>query len=75
MTMLATVISDNHQSHITVDAGTKALYKVATKPRIISHEHLNYDWDGFGDEQGKVTAISGDLPALGEVLELVVAHL
>ena len=74
MTMLATVISDNHPSHVTVDAGTKALYKVATKPRIISHEHLNYDWDGFGDEHGKVTATSGDLPALGEVLELVVAH-
>lgn len=74
MTMLTTVISNNHAAHVTVDAGTKALYRVATKPQIISHEHLNYDWDSFGDEHGKVTALSGDLPTLGEVLELVVAH-
>lgn len=74
MTMLTTVISNNHATHVTVDAGTKALYRVATKPQIISHEHLNYDWDGFGDEHGKVTALSGSLPTLGEVLELVVAH-
>ena len=74
MTILTTVISTNHSTHVTVDAGTKALYKVATKPQVISHENLNYDWDGFGDEHGKVTATSGNLPALGEVLELVVAH-
>ncbi|MBX9598688.1 MAG: DSD1 family PLP-dependent enzyme [Burkholderiales bacterium] len=74
MTMLTTVISTNHSTHVTVDAGTKSLYKVATKPEIISHEHLSYDWDGFGDEHGKVTATSGNLPALGEVLELIVAH-
>lgn len=74
MTMLTSVISNNHSTHVTVDAGTKALYKVATKPRIVSHHNLNYDWDGFGDEHGKVSAVSGDLPALGEILELVVAH-
>ena len=76
MTMLTTVISTNHGSHVTVDAGTKALYRVDTKPKIISHTNLCYDWDSFGDEHGKVSRINneGTLPMLGEVLELVVAH-
>ncbi len=75
MTMLTTVISTNQAEFVTVDAGTKALYKVATKPRIISHEDLSYDWDYFGDEHGKVLAgAGGKLPGCGEVLELVVAH-
>lgn len=75
MTMLSTVISTNQSDFVTIDAGTKALYKVATKPRIISHNCLNYDWDYFGDEHGKVVAgDGGKLPELGEMLELVVAH-
>ena len=75
MTMLTTVISANQKEHVTVDAGTKALYKVATKPHIISHPNLTYDWDYFGDEHGKVSSNNGTtLPNLGEVLELVVAH-
>lgn len=75
MTILTTVISANQAEFVTVDAGTKALYKVATKPRIISHEDLSYDWDYFGDEHGKVLAgAGGKLPGCGEVLELVVAH-
>ncbi len=75
MTMLSQVISTNHASHVTVDAGTKAMYKVNTRPRIISHEGLVYDWNGFGDEHGKVYAVGGaKLPKLGEILELVVAH-
>ncbi len=77
MTMLTTVISTNHKTHVTVDAGTKALYKVDTKPRIISHPHLSYDWDYFGDEHGKVfnnnTSNNHTLPQLGETLELAVA--
>ena len=75
LTLLTSVISVNHTTHVTVDAGTKALYRVATLPRIISHPGLVYDWDGFGDEHGKVSALnSAELPKLGEVLELVVAH-
>jgi D-serine deaminase-like pyridoxal phosphate-dependent protein len=76
MTMLTTVISANHDTHVTVDAGTKALYKVATKPYIISHPGLAYDWDYFGDEHGKVfpTNVHNLLPKLGEQVELLVAH-
>lgn len=75
MTMLATVISANHLTHVTIDVGTKAMYKVDTKPSIVSPQNLIYDWDCFGDEHGKVKAINDSvLPKLGDVIELVVGH-
>lgn len=76
MTMLTTVISANHDTHVTVDAGTKALYRVATAPCIISHIDLNYDWNGFGDEHGKIERanVKTLLPKLGDVLELRISH-
>lgn len=76
MTMLVTVISANHPTHVTVDAGTKSLYfDPVTKPFIISHPGLHYDWAGFGDEHGKVTAEKGyALPKVGDVIELIVPH-
>lgn len=75
MTLLTTVISNNRTEHVTVDAGTKSIYVDQQKPQIISHLGLEYDWGGFGDEHGKVTAVNGaQLPAYGEVLELVVPH-
>ncbi|CEK09744.1 DSD1 family PLP-dependent enzyme [Legionella hackeliae] len=75
MTLLTTVISSNRAEHVTVDAGTKSLY-VDKKhfPKIISHPNLDYDWGGFGDEQGKITSRDGQLPGNGEVLELIVPH-
>ena len=77
MTLLTSVISANHTTHVTVDAGTKALYKEATHPQIISHDGLNcddlkYEWHYFGDEHGKVTG--EHLPAVGEVIEMIVPH-
>ena len=76
MTMLVTVISANQDTHVTVDAGTKAIYfDVNTKPKIISHKGLHYDWSGFGDEHGKITADEGvKLPKVGDVLEMIVPH-
>ena len=76
MTLLTTVISSNRQEHVTVDAGTKALYfDLVNKPKIISHPHLNYEWGGFGDEHGKITAQNNaPLPVNKEVLELIVPH-
>jgi len=76
MTMLTTVISDNQKTHVTVDAGTKAIYvDTAHKPQIINHKNLDYDWGGFGDEHGKVTSINkAPLPKNGSVLELIVPH-
>lgn len=73
LTLLSTVISSNRAEHVTVDAGTKAIYfDPDFKPRIISHPHLSYDWGGFGDEHGKVTGNS--LPGNGELIEMIVPH-
>jgi len=45
------------------------------KPEIISHQGLQYDWGGFGDEHGKVTSMNHTkLPESKEVLELIVPH-
>jgi D-serine deaminase-like pyridoxal phosphate-dependent protein len=36
---------------------------------------LHYDWGGFGDEDGKITADKHcKLPKNGDVLELIVPH-
>lgn len=76
MTLLTTVISSNRREHVTVDAGTKSIYVDAKhKPKIISHEGLQYDWGGFGDEHGKITAVNNaPLPVNGDVLEIIVPH-
>lgn len=74
LTLLTTVISSNKAEHVTVDAGTKAIYFDPNyKPRIISHPHLSYDWAGFGDEHGKITGMS-PLPGNAEVIEMIVPH-
>lgn len=75
MTLLTTVISSNQKTHVTVDAGTKALYINPLKPLILSPHNLSYDWAGFGDEHGKITATHGaPLPNNGTVLEMIVPH-
>ncbi len=76
MTLLTTVISSNRKEHVTVDSGTKSIYVDAqNKPKIISHKGLHYEWGGFGDEHGKITADANvALPKNGEVLELIVPH-
>lgn len=73
LTLLSTVISSNRAEHVTVDAGTKAIYFDPTyKPRLISHPHLAYDWGGFGDEHGKITG--NPLPKQAELIEMIVPH-
>lgn len=76
MTLLTTVISSNQHHHVTVDAGTKSIYVDANhRPQIISHEGLEYDWGGFGDEHGKITALmNAELPKNGALVELIVPH-
>jgi len=76
MTLLTTVISCNRKEHVTVDSGTKSIYfDTKNKPKIISHKGLHYDWGGFGDEHGKISADGNcELPKNGDVLELIVPH-
>ena len=73
--LLTTVISVNHESFVTVDAGLKALYQDGGKPQVIVPENsgLKYDW--FGDEYGKITCFDNSkLPSIGTVLELITSH-
>lgn len=76
LTLLTTVVNASHGTHVTVDAGLKALYKDGALPRVISpgYSGLRYDW--FGDEYGKLIAEeeTAKLPGLGATLELVVSH-
>jgi D-serine deaminase-like pyridoxal phosphate-dependent protein len=76
LTLLTTVISASQDTHVTVDAGLKALYRDGGQPRVVTaaHRALRYDW--FGDEYGRLSARdhTAALPRLGEVVELVVSH-
>jgi D-serine deaminase-like pyridoxal phosphate-dependent protein len=76
LTMLTTVISASHDTHVTVDAGLKALYRDGGMPQVVTAEcrSLHYDW--FGDEYGRLSAKNKTiaLPRLGKVIELVVSH-
>jgi D-serine deaminase-like pyridoxal phosphate-dependent protein len=76
LTLLATVVNVSHQTHVTIDAGLKSLYRDGGRPLIATPEYalLRYDW--FGDEYGRLSleTDSSALPGLGAVLELVASH-
>lgn len=75
LSLLTTVISANHEDHVTVDAGLKSLYRDGGVPRLAgpAPAPLSYDW--FGDEYGMIRTSGGaPLPAPGDVLELLVSH-
>jgi len=76
LTLLTTVVSASQDTHVTVDAGLKALYRDGGHPQVVTAKHraLRYDW--FGDEYGRLSAkdSTAPLPRLGEVVELVVSH-
>jgi D-serine deaminase-like pyridoxal phosphate-dependent protein len=67
--VLSTVISANHTSHATVDAGLKALATDAGDP--VLQDGRSYGF--FGDEHGVVTTIEGPLTR-GERVRIVPAH-
>ena len=73
--LLTTVVSTNQAGFVTVDAGSKALYKDGGIPQVIGAEHSGMAYDWFGDEYGKV-ACPGlvPLPSIGTVLEFVTSH-
>jgi len=77
LTLLTTVVNVSHETHVTIDAGLKSLYRDGPGPRVVTPEYaaLRYDW--FGDEYGKLSAEEGtaELPKLGTALELVVSHI
>jgi D-serine deaminase-like pyridoxal phosphate-dependent protein len=76
LTLLTTVISASRDTHVTIDAGLKSLYRDGGQPQVVTaaHRALRYDW--FGDEYGMLSAKdkTAALPRLGKVVELVVSH-
>ncbi len=73
LTLLTSIVSTNQKTHVTCDAGWKALYVAPTKPIICEPVGFTYDW--AGDEHGRVTPLRPTaLPNLNDVLELVVGH-
>lgn len=76
LTLLTTVVSGPHGRQVTVDAGLKALYRDGGRPRVLTPEYANLQYDWFGDEYGKLSAPDrvALLPELGTVLELIVSH-
>jgi len=76
LTLLATVVNVSHETHVTIDAGLKSLYRDGGRPLVATPEYamLRYDW--FGDEYGRLSpeTASSTLPGLGTVLELVASH-
>lgn len=72
LTIATTVISANHDDHVTVDAGLKSMATDAGTPLVVGHE-ASAPYSFRGDEHGCVTAPRG-LFARGERLHLVPPH-
>jgi D-serine deaminase-like pyridoxal phosphate-dependent protein len=83
LTLLTTIVSASHNTHVTVDAGLKSLYRDGARPIVVTPEHMALGYDWFGDEYGMLSPKdkpkdqnhkAAVLPQLGTVLELVVSH-
>jgi D-serine deaminase-like pyridoxal phosphate-dependent protein len=68
-----TVISDNHERFVTVDAGLKAMATDAGVPLIAGHPG-EASFQFFGDEHGMVTRGANDRFRRGDRLALVPPH-
>ncbi len=67
----ATVVSARHATHVTCNAGLKALSVDGPAPRVTSHPDCT--WRSMGDEHGAI--IGETLPALGEIVWLQPGHI
>jgi D-serine deaminase-like pyridoxal phosphate-dependent protein len=71
----ARVISANHASHATVDAGFKAFATEAGPPPIVGGAADGSTYRFMGDEHGAVRAPDGSAPpALGQVVTFAAPH-
>jgi D-serine deaminase-like pyridoxal phosphate-dependent protein len=73
LTLATTVVSANHDGHVTVDAGLKAMATDAGVPLVVGHEDTA-TYHFFGDEHGLVTRDPNHPFHRGERLELVPPH-
>ena len=69
----ATVVSANHEGHVTIDAGLKAMATDAGAPAVASPAGA-YAYSFFGDEHGLVTQDPAGPLARGDRVALVPPH-
>jgi D-serine deaminase-like pyridoxal phosphate-dependent protein len=71
LVVASTVVSAHHATHVTLDAGFKALATDAGPPGVVGRADATYSF--FGDEFGMLAAPSS-LPSRGQYVELVPPH-
>jgi 3-hydroxy-D-aspartate aldolase len=71
----ATVVSANHDSHATIDAGLKCFATDGPLPDFASGAPLGASYSFFGDEHGRIAfAKANERLALGDAVECIVPH-
>jgi D-serine deaminase-like pyridoxal phosphate-dependent protein len=73
LTIEATVVSANHDGHVTVDAGLKSMATDAGTPRVLWPEQAG-EYQFFGDEHGLVTCDPARPLRRGQRVALVPPH-
>jgi D-serine deaminase-like pyridoxal phosphate-dependent protein len=76
LSLMTSVISNNQNNFVTVDAGLKALYYTpAAPPYVLNPAGKGWRYEWFGDEQGKIFFVHPDMkPELGDVIEITASH-
>lgn len=69
----SSVISANVAGHVTVNAGFKSLSTDGPVP-VLRDAHLNWRYDFFGDEYGRISGAGVDALRPGDAVDIVVPH-
>ena len=71
----ATVVSANHDGHVTVDAGLKCFATDGPLPHFATGAPVGASYSYFGDEHGRIAfAQANERLALGDAVECIVPH-
>lgn len=68
------VVSANHETFVTIDAGVKALSMDGPPARVAAGAPSGAEWVAMGDEHGFVRHSTGVLPRLGDLVWLQPGH-
>lgn len=70
----STVVSANHSTHVTIDAGVKAMSMDGPPPRVVAGAPAGSEWIAMGDEHAFVKFEAGPAPRLGDIVWLQPGH-
>lgn len=68
------VVSANHETHVTIDAGVKALSMDGPPPRVSAGAPDGSEWIAMGDEHAFIKFDTGAPPPLGGIVWLQPGH-